>query len=126
MIFILFDTGAASSVRRAAMRVPTAPDAIQAKIISQIRIVPADGTRAAKGRKRGLRYVAVFLAAHGQNTESAHRHMGVPHVKNNSGQEIRIEHLPCHQVARSTGLGAGECALRLRRQVRVKKGHRTS
>src|ERR1700676_3040616 len=41
------------------MRVPEAP-ALQAKIMFQIRIVPADGTRAAKWRKRRLRYVAVF------------------------------------------------------------------
>ena len=44
---------------RADMPVPEAP-ALQAKIDFQIRIVPADGTRAAKWSKRRLRYVAVF------------------------------------------------------------------
>src|ERR1700736_5042130 len=44
---------------RADMPMPAAP-AIQAKIAFQIRIVPADGTRAAKWKKRRLRYVAVF------------------------------------------------------------------
>ena len=41
------------------MPVPEAP-ALQAEIDFQIRIVPADGTRAAKWRKRRLRYVPVF------------------------------------------------------------------
>jgi hypothetical protein len=39
--------------------VPEAP-ALQAKIDFQIRIVPADGTRATNWKKRRLRYVAVF------------------------------------------------------------------
>jgi hypothetical protein len=49
------------------MRVPTAP-AIRSKVDLQIEIVPADGTGAANWGKRRLRYVAVFGAAHGQNT----------------------------------------------------------
>jgi hypothetical protein len=44
---------------RVDMAVPEAP-ALQAKIDFQIRIVPADGTRATNWKKRRLRYVAVF------------------------------------------------------------------
>jgi hypothetical protein len=63
-------------------QVPTAP-AIQAKVDFQIEIVPADGTRAAKWNKRGLRYVAVFEQLSGKSLLTRIYVCGVPGSKHN-------------------------------------------
>ena len=74
------------------MRVPSAP-AVRSKVDLQIEIVPADGTSAAKLRKRRLRYVAVF----GQLSDKPmlvciYLHE-VSDRKHNRGRKINAQHV---------------------------------
>ena len=64
------------------MPVPEAP-ALQAKIDFQIRIVPADGTRATNWKKRRLRYVAVFGQLSDKPLLASTCVHGVPEPKHN-------------------------------------------
>jgi hypothetical protein len=83
--FALFAThlGARNRSRaRADMPVPEAP-ALQAKINFQIKIVPADGTRATNWKKRRLRYVAVFGQLSDKPLLATTCVAGVPEPKHN-------------------------------------------
>jgi hypothetical protein len=82
------------------MRVPSAP-AVRSKVDLQIEIVPADGTSAAKLRKRRLRYVAVS----GQLSDKpmlvcVYLHE-VSDRKHNRGRKINAQHKSGHPDRRA-------------------------
>jgi len=64
--------------------------------------VPADGTCAATGRERRLRYVPDLRAALGQATACLCNHMGVLDVKHNSDQVIKRRAASCRPVGLRT------------------------
>ena len=74
----------ATGARICRMRVPTAP---AVRTDADFEIVPAGGTRATYRKKRRLRHVAVFWAAHEQ-ADTCLFFFWVPEVKNNRSRAV--------------------------------------